>query len=520
MAQAIQNFKQIWERTSLIHRVLLLTILLACGGAAALMVGWARKPDMAMLYSGLTPEDAAKVVDKVRDAGVQYELTGGGTTVNVPSEKVYSLRLTMASAGLPEGQAKGYQILDDSKIGTSPFKERINYIRAVEGELAKTIQLLEGVSMARVHIVKPEATLFAGQKSTASATVALRTKPGWRMTPSNIAAIIHLVAGGVEGLLPEKVVVVNDKGKLLSGEGVKDELAGKAGNFLDYKSRVEDYLSGKAEDMLAAALGPNRASVRVDAVIETNRTDERSEKYDPVKILDKEEIKSKSSVPVGVAAGAEAKGGIKTTEENIVTQYKVGSVVKQTTDLPGQVKSLTVAAFVDLSPPKKAEGDESAPAAMLKIKDVEEIIRNAIGLKTTDTLKVVSTTFPQAAMAESLQMPEEDGGMFTPGFLLDMARRFSLGILVIGALLVLKMFRGKKKKTDAEAGAAEGQGAALGIATGALAGQAGGGNLLPGASHEANAELLKAQITNALQENPEEVKRLFLSWVNSDKGGA
>lgn len=513
----MQNFKQIWGRTSLIHRVLLLTILLACGGAAALMVGWAQKPDMAMLYSELTPEDAAKVVDKVRDAGVPYELTAGGTTVNVPSEKVYSLRLTMAGAGLPTGQAKGYRILDDSKIGTSPFKERINYIRAIEGELAKTIQLLEGVSMARVHIVKPEATLFAGQKNRASATVALKTKPGWRMTPSNIAAIIHLVAGGVEGLMPEKVVVVDNKGKLLSGEGVKDELAGKAGNFLDYKSRVEDYLSGKAEDMLAAALGPNRASVRVDAVIETSRTDETTETYDPVKkVIAKEEIKSKSSTPVGATAGGETKSGTKTTEENIVSEYKLSRVVKQKTALPGQVISLTVAAFVDLSPPKKAEGDESeTPATPLNIKDVEEIIRNAIGLKKTDTLKVVSTTFPQAAMAESLQMPEEDGGMFTPGFMLDLARRFSLGILVIGALLVLKMFRGKKKKSDAEAGAAEGQGATL-----ALAGQAGGGNLLPGASPEANAELLKAQITNALQENPEEVKRLFLSWVNSDKGGA
>ena len=514
MAQAIDNFRNLWERTSLIHRVMLLAIVLACGGAAALLVGWARKPDMAMLYSGLSAEDAAKVVDKVRDAGVQYELTAGGSTVNVPAEKVYSLRLTMASAGLPAGQAKGYRILDESKIGTSPFKERINYIRAVEGELAKTIQLLEGVAMARVHVVKPEATLFAGQKNAASATVALRTQPGWRLTPSNIAAIVHLVAGSVEGLMPEKVVVVDSRGKLLSGEGVKNELAGKAGSFLDYKSRVEEYLAGKAEDMLAAALGPNRASVRVDAIIETSRTDETKETYDPTKIIAKEEMKSKSSVPVGASAGGEAKSGVKTTEENIVSEYKVSRTVQQRTDLPGQVKSLTVAAFVDLSPPKKAEGDESeTPAATLQIKDVEEIIRNAIGLKTTDTLKVVSATFPQAA--ETLQLPEEEGGMFTPAFLLDMARRFSLGILVIGALLVLKMFRGKKKKSSEETPALEGQGDMP-----ALTAQTAGVNLLPGALPQANAELLKAQITNALQENPEEVKRLFLSWVNSDKGGA
>lgn len=516
MAQAVDNFRQLWERTSLIQRVMLLAIVLACGGAAALLVGWARKPHMAMLYSSLSQEDAAKVVDKLRDAGVQYELTAGGGTVNVPAEKVYSLRLTMASAGLPAGQAKGYRILDESKIGTSPFKERINYIRAVEGELAKTIQLLDGVLIARVHIVKPESTLFAGQKNAASATVALRTQPGWRLTPANVAAIVHLVAGGVEGLMPEKVVVVDSRGKLLSGENSKDELAGKAGSFLDYKTRVEDYLAGKAENILLAALGPNRVSVRVDAVIETSRIEETTETYDPDKrVITREELKSKTSVPVGAADGGGAKGGTKTTEENTVSEYKVSRTVQQKTHLPGKVQSLSVAAFVDLSPPSKPEGAEGeTPAATLTIKDVEEIIRNAIGLKSTDTLKVVSTTFAQTAATETLQVPEEDGGMFTPGFLLEMARRFSLGILVIGALLVLKMFRGKKKKPSEETVALEGQGA-----TPTLNGPVGGIGLLPGASPQANAELLKAQITNALQENPEEVKRLFLSWVSSDKGG-
>ncbi len=514
MAQSIDNFRQLWERTSLIQRVVLVAIVLACGCAAALLVGWARKPHMAMLYSGLSQEDAAKVVDKVRDAGVQYELTAGGSTVNVPAEKVYSVRLTMASAGLPEGQLKGYRILDESKIGTSPFKERINYIRAVEGELAMTIQLLDGVSKARVHIVKPEVTLFAGQKNASSATVALRTQPGWRLTPSNIAAIVHLVAGSVEGLIPEKVVVVNSRGELLSGEDSNDELAGKAGSFLDYKSRVEDYLAGKAEDMLAAALGPNRASVRVDAVIETTRIDETTETYDPDKrVATKEEVKTSKSTPVGAAAG-DVKGGTKTTEENTVSEYKVSRTVQQKTNLPGKVQSLTVAVFVDLSPPPKPEDTEGdAPAATLKIEDVEDIIRNAIGLKSTDTLKVVSTTFPQTA-AQTIQLSEEDGGMFTAAFLLDMARQFSLGILVIGALLLLRIFRGSKKASSKNAPALEGQDPTL-----ALAGPDAGINLLPGGSPQANAELLKSQITKALQENPEEVKRLFLSWVNSGKGG-
>lgn len=510
MAKALQDIRQVWERTGLLQRVLLLGILLGCIGAAVLLVGWARKPHMALLYSGLDAEEAAKIVEKVRDAGVPYELTAGGTTINVPAEKVYSLRLTMASAGLPTGQDRGYGILDKGEIGTSPFKERINLTRAIEGELAKTIQLLEGVSMARVHVVRPESTLFAGQKKNASATVAVRTKPGWRLTPSNVAAIIHLVVGSVEGMTPEKVVVVDARGRLLSGGG-GSELAGKAGTFLDYKSRVEEYLSDKAEDMLAVALGPNRASVRIDAVIETSRVNETIETYDPDKrVITKEEIKSKSSVPVAPAAAGAAKPGTKTSEENTVSEYRVSRTVKQKTDLPGKVMSLTVAAFVDLSPPPKPEGsEEEAPAPTLTVKEVEEIIRNAIGLKATDTLKVVSTKFPASALSEALDMPEEAGGFTDPDFLLEMARRFSLGILVIGALLALRIFRGSKKKSEAGAAAAlEGQ----------PAGQPAG--LLPGGSLEANPELLKSQISNALQENPDEVKRLFLSWVNSESGGA
>jgi len=510
VAEGIQSFQQLWQQLGLVQRVLLVGILLACVGAAALLVGWARKPNMAMLYSGLSPDEAAKIVEKVRDAGLPYELTAGGSTIMVPAEEVYSLRLTMASAGLPVGQGKGYRILDEAKIGTSPFRERVNFVRAVEGELAKSIQLIDGVQLARVHIVKPESMVFAKQDKNASATVVLRMRAGWRLTPSNIASIVHLVAGGVEGLVPEKVVVVDSRGKLLSDAG-GNELASKDGTFLDYKSRVEEYLSGKAEDMLAAALGPHRASVRVDAVIDTSRVSETTETYDPEKkVVTREETKSKSSVPVANTGGAAT--GTKTTDENITSEYLVSRVVQEKTDLPGKIKSLSVAAFVDLSAPETSEGDKSAaPAATLTVKDVEDIIRNAVGLKATDTLKVVETKFPQAEIAQALELETEGGGWMSSDFLLEMARRFSLGVLVIGALVALRIVRGPKK---VPAEAMTGQ-AALGLEA-----QGMDNKQLTAGTMPAQPELLRAQITSALHENPEEVKRLFLKWVESEKGGS
>ncbi len=506
MVQQIQNLQQIWQRTSLIQRVLLVVILLVCIGAVALLVGWATQPQMSLLYSGLAPEEAGKILEKINDADVPYELADGGSTIKVPVEQVHSLRLTMASQGLPVGGQAGYQILDREKIGTSPFTQRVNYTRAIEGELAKTIKLVDGVTTARVHIVRPETALFAGQRKNASATVLVRVRPGWRLSPSNVAAITSLVAGSVENLVPEKVVVVDGRGRLLTGGGEGSELARKANTLLDYKTQVEEYLAEKAEKMLAAVLGPNRASVRVDAEIDITGSTESIEKYDADnKVITKEELRSSSTTP---ASGADGAGkGATTKEEDTITEYLVSRTVSQTTNLPGKIKSLMVAAMVDLSAPAASEESEGTAApTVISIKDVEDIIRNAVGLKQADALKVVQTTFHQPAGTED--SAEEDDGLISPGFLLEMARRFSLGILVIGVLVAMRVLRGPKKKAGGSGGAQP-----------ALEGQVGGmSNLLPEGLSENDAALMRAQITQTLRDNPEQVKRLFSSWVSSEEG--
>ena len=509
MAELPGYFRQVWQQTSLIQRVLLVGILLACVGAGVLLFGWARKPHMGMLYCGLEPDEAATIVEKVRDAGVPYELTDGGTTINVPVEEIYSLRLTMAATGLPTGGQKGYKILDEAEFGASPGKLRINYIRAIEGELAKTIQMFASVVSARVHAVVPETRFLATQKTGATATVALQVKPGWRLSPANAAAIKHMVAGAIEGLTPDNVVVAAD-GEIVAAAD-EGGPGGGGGSFLDYKARVEEYQSKKAEDMLIAALGPGRASVKVAAVINTSSTSETSEKYDADgKVPDSEEITSESTTPGTGAPGAPT--GETTRKEVINTTYKISSTLTEKSELVGQIKSLSVAALVDLSGPEKAEGDQgdSPPAQPMTTKDIEDLIRSGLGLGENDQLTVKETRFARPVTA-GLAQGEEGGGFTDPTFLLEMGRRFSLGILVIGALLALKIFRGPKKKKSAEPGA--------GAALPAIEGQpAGAGHLLPGA--EANPEMLRSQITHALQNNPEEVKRLFLSWIGSEEGGA
>lgn len=494
------NLGDVWQRTSLIQRVLLLCIGLACVGAAVLLVNWARKPHLVLLYSNLAPAEAAKISEKVRDSDLPYELKEGGTSIYVPEDKVYSLRLTMAQQNLPTSEQAGYRILDEERIGASPFSQHVNYARALEGELAKSIQLIEGVVHARVHAVIPERSVLSKQDKEASATVILQLKTGWRFNTGNVAAVVHMVAGAVPGLTPEHVVVVDSVGEVLAGNGNND-FAGGSGSFLDYKAHVEDYLSHKAEDMLTAVLGPGRASVRVDVVLDVGKGRTVTEKIDPAgRVVVKEKITAIAGGGLGSPSA--------TKDDSTESTYAVGKTVEEREMVPGAVKSLSVAAFVDLA---GAKGDPNAPAAAptLKKEDAEEIIRSALGIAKTDTasrVTVVDAPFHKAP--ESPDAKTAEAGFFNKDFLLEVGKSVSLGVLVIGALLMLKIFGGSKKKMVVTGGSPE------------LAGAGGGTENLLASDGEGDPDVVRARITRALQENPEEVKRLFLSWVESDKGEA
>ena len=522
----LQNAAELWRRMRFGQRILLVTVLLACAGAVAVLVGWARQPEMVLLYSDLAPEEAARIVEKIRDLGIAYEVKGGGTAVYVPVESKYTIWLELAGEGLPSGDNPGYRILDDEKIGTGPFTQRINYTRAIEGELAKTISLIEGVAGARIHIVRPTSNLFRQDQKGATATVALRLRPGWHLAPGAVAAIVHLVSNSVENLQAQDVAVIDSAGSLLSG-GADGPMARGVGTLFDYKSQVEEYLAAKAEKMLTAVLGPGRAIVRVDAVIETTSLDETVEKYEPdAKVATKEELVTKSETPGAAGAGAgapgtEAPAGNLSKEETVTTDYLVSRTVSKTTSMPGKISAVSVSAFVDLSAPEPAAGDAAKPAAgaeggatpppaaaapTLTVDDVKKVIQNALGLKDATGLTVVSVPFrrPDAAAAE----PEEPGLFASAQFYMDLARHGSLGVLVVGALLVLKMFGGSKRRPAAPAAGGELQ----------PAGQGSSVNLLAGAGED--PDQLRQRIATALQDNPEEVKRLFRTWVDGGQGEA
>jgi flagellar M-ring protein FliF len=485
----LQKIKVIWQNVSLIQRALLMAIVLTFVIVGVLLTRWAGRPDMGLLYSGLEAEEAGKIVEKIGEKGIAYKLGSGGTSIYAPKETIAQLRLDMAKEGLPEGGQKGYGIFDNEKVGISPFVQNVNLNRALQEELAKSIQMIEGVVHARIHIVSPERNLFNNTTIQTSASVVLRLRSGYRLSGLNIAAITHLVASGVEGLKPENITIVDSQGRLLSTESDQAMGAG-AGTVVDYKERVEQGLAGKVEEMLTAVLGPGRASVKVSAEIDMNSTNLVTKSYDATGVIVKEEIKEKSKTPGSNAnaGGAPTATGGKETDNTITTNKLFGEKTQTISELPGGIKSLTVAAFVDLYPT-----DPNAKDLILAEGSVVDIIKNALGLKDANSIKVVNARFSRPTLIDVIEPKKLD--------IIAIAGQASLGIMAVCALLVLKMFSGAKKK------------AVLMSATAAQLPAAGAEGLLTAGTESDDSLVLRRQIANSLRNNPEQARQLFSSWI-------
>jgi len=514
----LQKINATWEKIGVVQRALLIAIVMACVLVGGLLTKWATRPDMQLLYSGLSAEEAGTIVDNISKSNIRYELRAGGTSIYVPEEHVYQLRLTMAKEGLPKGDQGGYKIFDNEKIGVSPLVQQINYNRAMQDELAKTIQMIDGVLFARVHLVRPEQTLFAGEAEETSASVVLRVRPGWQISGASIAAITNLVAGAMDGLEAGNVTVVDSQGHLLTSKADSSGVVSSANTFMDYKDRVEQSIGSKVQDMLELVLGPSRSSVKVSAEIDMTSIETMTTKYEKGTPLE-EIVNSTSTVKPGSkdSQGNETSAGSTDKTEKVENKYKVPETIAKRLDVPGKIVSLAVSAVVDLSVPKPAvsavEAGEAGGAAaaeggetamIMSVEQVKEIIRNAVGpnlLKDASSLIVVNTAFNRPMVAAT----GDSGGYEKLARYIEIARQSSMGVLAICALLVLKIFSGAKKKVAAaEAAAGAGQLEPMSM------------GMLPAGGGDESSAAFRRHITGALKENPAQVKQLFLSWLSGE----
>jgi len=484
----LNKIEALWRNVSLVQRAVLIAVVLTVAMAGILLAKWATQPDMRLLYSNLDAEGAGKIIDKIQEKGIAYELGNNGTSVKVPREYVTQLRLEMARAGLPDSGQKGYSLFDHQKIGTSPSVQKVTLKRALEEELAKSIQYMDGVVHARVHVVTHERTLFSNQDDGTTASVVLKLQPGYRLSAMNIAAITHLVAGSVEGVKSRGVTLVDSEGNLLSGDS-DQMMSNGAGTVADYKERVERSLEAKAESMLATVLGPGRASVAVS--VELDMTSDVTRTTTPIKGMAKMEEITESTEP-GTAGGT----GSGKKEKTIITENELGTTVQETTTPPGEITSRTVAAFVDLTP-------VDPNVTMPTLEDVNDVIRIALGLKATDTIKTVEATFNRQIDTSADQA--EAGGLD----FIAIAGQASMGIMAICAVIVLKIFNGSKKRT------ATSPRAHLALPVDSAMPALMAGEEEDSEQEEKGLELieLRRRIGDSLRTNPDQAKRLFTSWL-------
>ena len=471
MKNFTQSLLDLWKQLGLNQRVSLAVAACAVVGGLIAVVMWSRRPDYQLLYARLSEKDAASIIGQLQTQNIPHIVTAGGTAVQVPSDQVYKLRMDLAAKGLPSGDGVGFEIFDKGQFGLSDFVQRTNYLRAVQGELARTIMQLQGVRAARVMIVQPENRLLLtdqGVKSTASVFIDVG---GTRLDPDQVNAVRHLVANAVQGLSPDQVAVVDNRGHVLSEELKQDPTLANASSQMRYRQQVEDYFAKKVESMLAAVIGPGNAVVRVSAEIDTEATTVTEEKYDP----DGAVVRSQSIVEdtsssaesrssggvVGVSAnvpeknpGTENARPVSNTEQNRknrTTTYEINRTTSNTTRNPGTVKNLTAAVFV--APRQTAAavdekgGAAPAPAAEPQKRSAEELnalrqlVVNALGLKTApgqslDALVSLQEMPFQAAEHIPAQIAAIESQSRWQGWI-EAGSRWSA---VLGAIVVLFLF--------------------------------------------------------------------------------
>ena len=409
----------------------LLLVLIVSGATAALVAGyvWSQEPDMQVLFSHLAAEDAGAIVTKLKEQKIPYTLEGNGATIMVPSDKVHELRMQLASQSLPQGGGVGFEIFDRTTVGMTDFVQKLNYRRALQGELARTIGQLAEVERARVHLVVPERSLFADQRERSRASVVLTLRGGKTLAPGQIQGIAHLVASSVEGLQPQEVTVVDSHGQILS-QPAGDPSGQQTGAYADAKQAVEKDLESRVQSMLERVVGRGKAVVRVSSVLDLRKVERTEESYDP----NVQVVRSENRSQEKTSAKEEAEGGIAGTTSNLpdkktaitaggstntaarsnaTINYEINKSTSRIIEPVGTLKRLSAAVLVDGTYEVAAGKDGKSSRKYIaraeeEMKKLEDLVKKAVGYSEErgDQVQVLNVAFDASAADDGAQGTE------------------------------------------------------------------------------------------------------------------
>jgi len=494
---------------------------------------------MDLLFSNLDPADSNEIITQLQQKNIPYDVKENGGQIFIPSDKVASMRIALASQGLPSGDSIGYEIFDDTNaLGTTNFMQNISLVRALEGELARTIRSLKSVHSARVHLVLPKRQMFSREKQSATASVILKMRGSGKLAGERIAAVQHLVASAVPELDPVRVAIVDDKGNLLA-KGDKTDTV-RADSLIERKIALELRLARELTELLAKSVGPGKVHVRIDADLDFDRISTTEETYDPdgqvvrsTRTIDENMTSEESqnqtvTVQTNLPDGQENQGGPKASSRESKTDEQVNfEITKKITNFAreiGAIKRLSVAVLVDGNMVENSEGvKEYKPRPANEMENLTKLVSSAIGYNKErgDTVEVVNMKFADQSLDtdEPLDLffglQKED--------LLRMTEVTVLSILAILVILLIVRPLVSRAFESLPATAADADQKLIedgGIATPALSGPEGVDEFdelidIERIEGRVKASALK-KVGEIITNNPEEALSIIRSWMYKD----
>ena len=397
-------------------------VIVASVALLLLAFSWSQKEEYHVLFSNLSESDAGQVVQKLKDMKVPYRAEAGG--ILVPADRVYDARLQLASQGLPQGGGVGFELFDKTSFGTTDFVQKLNYKRALQGELARTVMAIGAVEQCRVHLAIPEKSLFAreGENERPTASVLVKLRQGKTLSSGQVDGIVHLVASSVEGLNSQEITVVDAKGNVLSKPS--GDIAGLSASQFDFQSSYSKDLEARIISILEPVVGKGKVRAKVSAVIDFSRSETTEEKFDPEgQVVRSEQKQNEKSTTVGaggvpgVASNLPGKTTVAATpsqgqseKQSQTVNYEMTKITSRTVNAPGLVKKLTAAVLVDgtYTPQQGSKEMKYTPRSEEDVRRYEELVRETMGFTENrgDQIKVVNMPFEVVAREEEVLPPK------------------------------------------------------------------------------------------------------------------
>jgi len=430
-------------------------VTVALIGFFAFLIIKATSPQMAPLFTELAPADSAAVVKDLERQGVPYELKHDGSTILVPREDIARTRIKLAESGLPKGGSIGYEIFDKSDaLGSTSFVQNINHLRALEGELARTISALDRVEMARVHLVMPERPLFSRDRVEPTASIVLKVRGA--LEQAQVRAVRHLVATAVNGLKPERVSIVDETGRLLA-DGANADPLGMGVAVDERQAAYERRLREQLEGILSSVVGQGRTRVQLTAEFDFNRVTQTSDRFDPEgRVLRSNQTREEEAQTADsegqVTVGNELPGAGQNQQQQQtprdqsrkseeIANYEISRTTRTEVIEGGRLKRVSVAVLVDGTYSRTPNGEITyQPRSAEELDRIAALVRSAVGFdqQRGDQIEVVNLRFAEAPPALLADAAADEGWFAMPRFgKEDIMRAIELGVMGLLGLLVI-----------------------------------------------------------------------------------